>query len=91
VANGPTVTIALYRGTGLLYKAAMADRPCMPDADVKWLWRFLLPDTPFPACGTPETAADSDGGAGAAADPTSDFGSAITVEIVEKRSGRQSR
>ncbi len=30
----------------------MASRPCKPDADFKRLWRFLLPDTAFPACGT---------------------------------------
>jgi hypothetical protein len=32
----------------------MADRPCKPDADLKRLWRMLLPNTPFPACGAPE-------------------------------------
>ncbi len=35
----------------------MADRPCKPDADAKRLWQLLLPDTPFPACGTQEDAA----------------------------------
>jgi hypothetical protein len=32
----------------------MAGRPCRPDADFKRLWRFLLPDTAFPACGSSE-------------------------------------
>jgi hypothetical protein len=30
----------------------MIERPCKPDADVKWLWQTLLPNTPFSACGT---------------------------------------
>lgn len=41
----------------------MADRPCKPDADFKRLWRFLLPDTALPACGTPvqdESAPNAD-------------------------------
>jgi hypothetical protein len=29
----------------------MSERPCRPDADVKWLWQTLLPDTPLPTCG----------------------------------------
>jgi hypothetical protein len=29
----------------------MIERPCKPDADVKWLWQTLLPNTPLPACG----------------------------------------
>ncbi len=33
----------------------MADRPCKPGADVKRIWQLLLPDTPFPACGTRDT------------------------------------
>lgn len=32
----------------------MASRPCEPDADAKRIWRRLLPDTPFPACGVRE-------------------------------------
>jgi hypothetical protein len=28
----------------------MAGRPCKPDADIIWLWRTLLPNTPLPAC-----------------------------------------
>ncbi len=32
----------------------MASRPCKPDADAKQIWRLLLPDTPFPACGVRE-------------------------------------
>jgi hypothetical protein len=28
----------------------MIERPCKPDADVKWLWRVLLPTMPPPAC-----------------------------------------
>jgi len=34
----------------------MAGRPCKPDADFERLWRFLLPGTRFPACGTSENA-----------------------------------
>ena len=30
----------------------MANRPCMPDADMKRLWQSLLPGTPMPTCGT---------------------------------------
>jgi len=42
----------------------MAGRPCKPDADFERLWRFLLPGTRFPACGTSESAdaAASDSG-----------------------------
>jgi hypothetical protein len=36
------------------YIRAMANRPCKPDADLKRLWRMLLPNVPFPACGAPE-------------------------------------
>jgi hypothetical protein len=35
----------------------MANRPCNPDADAKRIWELVLPDTPFPACGTQEDAA----------------------------------
>ena len=38
----------------------MAARPCKPGADMKGLWRLLLPDTPFPACGAPEST-DAEG------------------------------
>jgi hypothetical protein len=31
----------------------MIGRPCKPDADLKRMWRLLLPGTPFPACGVP--------------------------------------
>jgi hypothetical protein len=34
----------------------MTNRPCKPDADLKWLWRTLLPGMPLPACGTPENS-----------------------------------
>jgi hypothetical protein len=34
----------------------MANRPCRPSSDVKGIWQLLLPDTPFPACGTAEVA-----------------------------------
>jgi hypothetical protein len=38
----------------------MATRLCRPSADLKGLWQLLLPDTPFPACGTQEnTDADA--------------------------------
>ena len=30
----------------------MTGRPCKPSADVKHIWQLLLPDTPFPPCGT---------------------------------------
>jgi len=32
----------------------MADRPCKPGADLKLIWRMLLPGTQFPTCGIPE-------------------------------------
>lgn len=35
----------------------MANRPCKPGTDVKQIWQLLLPDTPFPACGTQEDKA----------------------------------
>lgn len=35
----------------------MATRPCRPNIDLKGIWQFLLPDTPFPGCAT---ADDSD-------------------------------
>lgn len=31
----------------------MAGRPCNPNGDLKRLWQLLLPDAPFPQCGTP--------------------------------------
>jgi len=34
----------------------MVGRPCKPDADFERLWRFLLPGTRFPACGTSENS-----------------------------------
>ena len=34
----------------------MANRPCKPDADMKWLWQVLLPGTPMPVCGVKEDA-----------------------------------
>ena len=34
----------------------MTSRPCKADADVKRVWQLLLPDTPFPACGTQDNA-----------------------------------
>lgn len=41
----------------------MINRPCRADADVKRIWQLLLPDAPFPACGTQEdnTAGESAG------------------------------
>jgi hypothetical protein len=33
----------------------MVNRPCKPDADLKWLWQLML-GTPFPACGTGENS-----------------------------------
>jgi hypothetical protein len=44
----------------------MANRLCRPSADLKGLWQLLLPDTPFPACGTP---VDSDDSADKSAEP----------------------
>jgi hypothetical protein len=38
----------------------MANRPCKPDADVKRIWQWLMPDTAFPACGTQDDAAARD-------------------------------
>jgi len=37
----------------------MAERPCKPGTDVKGIWQLLLPDTPFPACGTQENAGEA--------------------------------
>jgi hypothetical protein len=38
----------------------MTNRPCKPDADLRGIWRMLLPDVPFPACGpNAEHATDS--------------------------------
>jgi hypothetical protein len=38
----------------------MSNRPCKPSDDVERIWLLLLPDTPFPACGTQEdNAADA--------------------------------
>jgi len=34
----------------------VAERPCKPGADVKRIWHLLLPDMPFPACGTQDKA-----------------------------------
>lgn len=48
----------------------MASRPCKPDADLKRLWRTLLPGTPFPACGSPED--DAEPAAGDATEPAPD-------------------
>lgn len=48
----------------------MTSRPCKADADVKRIWQLLLPDTPFPACGTPDKA-EADAGE-SAAPPTRD-------------------
>jgi hypothetical protein len=36
----------------------MANRPCRTDADLKDIWRLLLPGTPLPACGASENSAD---------------------------------
>jgi len=42
----------------------MPSRPCKPGEDVKALWRMLLPDTPFPACGAADgEAAAAENGA----------------------------
>jgi hypothetical protein len=46
----------------------MANRPCRADADLKRIWQLLLPDAPFPACGTQENA---DADAGERAEPLS--------------------
>ncbi len=43
----------------------MIDRPCRANADLKRIWQLLLPDTPFPACGTQENA-DTDVGVNSA-------------------------
>jgi hypothetical protein len=44
----------------------MGGRPCKPDADLIWLWRTLLPDTPLPSCDSPT---DGDAVAGENAEP----------------------
>jgi hypothetical protein len=38
----------------------MTGRPCRPDADLKRMWRLLLPGTAFPACGVPDEADTSE-------------------------------
>lgn len=45
------------------HNRVMAERPCKSGTDVKGIWRLLLPDTPFPACGTQE---EEDAGGSAA-------------------------
>jgi len=30
----------------------MPNRPCKPDADMKWIWQTLLPGLAMPSCGT---------------------------------------
>jgi hypothetical protein len=44
-------------------------RPCRPDADLNWLWRVFLPDTPPPRCGVPQNA-----------DPAKDENPAATID-----------
>jgi len=36
----------------------MANRPCKPGADLKRMWRLLLPDEPFPDCGLPQSSGE---------------------------------
>jgi hypothetical protein len=36
----------------------MANRPCRTDADLKDIWRLLLPGTPLPACETSKNSGD---------------------------------
>jgi len=43
---------ALARRDACGHSRVMTGRPCKPSADVKRIWQLLLPDTPFPACGT---------------------------------------
>jgi hypothetical protein len=38
----------------------MTGRPCKPGSDLHGLWRLLLPDTVFPACGVPVEAEKSE-------------------------------
>src|SRR5579883_630327 len=38
----------------LRHSRAVTGRPCKPDDDMKRIWKLLLPDTPFPACGVSE-------------------------------------
>jgi hypothetical protein len=46
----------LVHGWRIFYMWMVAGRPCKPDADFERLWRFLLPGTRFPACGTSESS-----------------------------------
>jgi hypothetical protein len=48
----------MARRADLAHIPAMASRTCKPDADFKRLWRTLFPGTPFPSCGTAETAGE---------------------------------
>jgi hypothetical protein len=51
----------------------MASRPCKPDADLKRIWRTILPDTPFPACGAPpQSETDADDAAEPLVEPRKD-------------------
>jgi len=62
--KSPTPYAWLVHGWRIFYTWIMVGRPCKPDADFERLWRFLLPGTRFPTCGTSESAdaAASDNG-----------------------------
>jgi hypothetical protein len=46
----------------------MATRPCKPGADVKGIWRLLLPEVPFPNCDADAATSDRMGDAERATD-----------------------
>jgi len=51
---GPADVPGSLRNPGWYVARAVTGRPCKPDDDMKRIWKLLLPDTPFPACGVSE-------------------------------------
>ena len=50
----------------------MATRTCKPDAELKQLWKLLLPGTAMPACGVTEDADAAKSGIPASAEEPGD-------------------
>jgi hypothetical protein len=60
----------------------MADRPCRTDADLRWLWRSLLPGTSLPSCDAPrDPAPDRDGDSS----PTQETADAVAKDRPQRR------
>jgi hypothetical protein len=53
--GGKPVEPLALRGTRAHIRP-MIERPCRANTDLKQIWRLLLPDTPFPACGPSESS-----------------------------------